>query len=132
MIKYLKKKSNILSVFFFGFSSGLPFYLLVSTLIAWLIQSGISKTNVGLFFWVTITYSLKFFWSPIIENIKIPILHLFFGRRRSWLLLSQIILIIFLFLLSECDPNKNFYPVLLISFFIGFFFIYTRYSDRSL
>ena len=121
MINHLKKNFNIVSVFFLGFSSGLPFYLLVSTLIAWLIQSGISKTNIGLFFWVTITYSLKFLWSPIIENVKIPFLSKCFGRRRSWLLLSQATIIIFLLLLSKCDPSENFFLVLIISFFIGFF-----------
>lgn len=121
MYKHLKDNFDFLTIFFLGFSSGLPFYLLVSTLSAWLVQSNISKTDIGIFFWVTITYSLKFLWSPLLETIKIPLIGNKMGRRKSWMFSSQIVLICLLIVLSKCNPKENLSIFMMFSFFIGFF-----------
>lgn len=71
-----------------GFSSGLPYLLVFSTLSAWLREAGIVRTNIGLLSYIALAYSLKFLWAPIIDRRDVPFLSRF-GRRRGWMLLSQ-------------------------------------------
>src|SRR5688572_17227573 len=87
-----------------GFASGLPLLLTLSTLSYWLSKVGVDKTTIGLFALVGTPYTFKFLWSPIIDQLKLPILHPLLGRRRSWLLLSQILLALAIFLMGLTDP----------------------------
>ena len=80
---------RVLSMLFLGFSSGLPFGVLAEPLTAWLSDAGVQKTEIGLFALVSIPYSLKFLWAPIMDRVSLPILTRVFGRRRSWVLLTQ-------------------------------------------
>lgn len=73
-----------------GFASGLPLYLLIQLIPAWLRIEGVSLTAIGFFTMVTYPYTLKFLWSPILERYAIPP----FGRRRGWMLLTQVVLIL--------------------------------------
>ena len=73
-----------------GFAAGLPFLLVFSTLSAWLTEAGVSRTAIGLFSWVGITYSIKVLWSPVVDRLELPLLHRLLGRRRSWILLAQL------------------------------------------
>jgi MFS transporter, PAT family, beta-lactamase induction signal transducer AmpG len=73
-----------------GFSAGLPFLLVFSTLSAWLTEAGVSRTAIGLFSWVGVTYSIKVLWSPVVDRLALPLLHRALGRRRSWILLAQL------------------------------------------
>ncbi len=75
---------------FFGFSAGLPFYLIFQTLSAWLRQEGIERSTIGMMAWVGLMYTIKVLWSPIVDRLKIPLLHAWLGRRRSWMLVAQI------------------------------------------
>lgn len=72
-----------------GFSSGLPFLLVFSTLSAWLREAGISRTEIGMLSWVALAYSLKFLWAPIVDRYDVPVLARLLGRRRGWMALSQ-------------------------------------------
>lgn len=90
-----------------GFSCGIPLFLTASTLSLWLNQSGISYTKIGLISWVAFPYTIKFLWSPFIDRLRIPFLTKRLGRRRSWLLLSQIFLMGSIFALSQTDPAQN-------------------------
>ena len=101
------KHKNFFIVFGLSFSSGLPFLLLVSTLSAWLSESFISKTTIGLFSLATLPYALKFLWAPFIDQCSLPVLTRVLGRRRSWLLLSQVALMLSLLGLGNTDPNKT-------------------------
>lgn len=74
---------------FLGFSAGLPFLLVFSTLSAWLAQAGIERGTIGLLSWVGITYSIKFFWAPVVDRLRLPLLYAMLGRRRSWMLIAQ-------------------------------------------
>jgi PAT family beta-lactamase induction signal transducer AmpG len=74
---------------FLGFSSGLPFLLVFSTLTAWLREAEVSRTTIGFFAWVGITYSIKVFWAPVVDRLQLPGLSRL-GRRRSWILLGQL------------------------------------------
>src|SRR4249920_3462078 len=71
-----------------GFASGLPFPLVLTTLSARLRQAGIDRTTIGYFSLVGLAYSLKYFWSPIVDRMPLPLLQRL-GRRRSWMLLAQ-------------------------------------------
>jgi PAT family beta-lactamase induction signal transducer AmpG len=73
-----------------GFSSGLPFMLTAATLGYWLRDAGTSLTAIGFISWVGLAYSFKFLWSPIVDRVDVPFLGRF-GRRRGWMLLTQIL-----------------------------------------
>ena len=75
------------AVLFLGFSSGLPLALSGGTLQAWLTVEGVDIKTIGLFSLVGLPYTLKFFWSPVMDRFVVPIL----GRRRGWILLCQFV-----------------------------------------
>lgn len=102
-----------LIMFFFGFTSGLPFLLVGGTLSAWLKESSVSLEMIGLISYATLTYSLKFLWSPFVDQAKLPIIHKL-GQRRSWLLLAQILLCISLLAMSFISPHA----LMLFVFFV--------------
>lgn len=93
-----------LTMFFFGFTSGLPFLLVGGTLSAWLKESQVSLEMIGLISYATLTYSLKFLWSPLVDQLKIPLLSKL-GQRRSWLLAAQSLLCASLIAMSLISPQ---------------------------
>src|SRR5580658_3991257 len=100
-------KRRVLVVLLLGFSSGLPLVLIGSTLQAWMTQSGIDVRTIGLFAAVGIPYSIKFLWAPLADALDIPVLSPLLGRRRGWLLFTQIWLIVAIALLGLCDPTVS-------------------------
>ena len=89
---------------FLGFSAGLPFMLVFSTLSAWLREVGIERATIGMLSWVGIVYSVKFFWAPVVDRLRIPVLTRVLGKRRSWMLLAQCGLVAGLLALATRDP----------------------------
>src|SRR5689334_24004977 len=87
----------------FGFSSGLPFSLLVGTLTAWLGEVGVKLATIGIFSWIGLAYSFKFLWSPVVDRLHLPVLERI-GRRKSWIALGQAIIAISLASLALTDP----------------------------
>ncbi|MGH8290374.1 MAG: AmpG family muropeptide MFS transporter [Steroidobacteraceae bacterium] len=83
------RQPRMLAMVLLGFSSGLPFYLVLQTPTAWMRQTHIALTLIGMFSSVTIPYSLKFLWAPIVDRVQLPLLHRLLGRRRAWMLLAQ-------------------------------------------
>lgn len=79
----------VIALFLLGFSSGLPFMLVGGTLIARLADVGVKTATIGFFSWISLSYSIKVFWAPVIDQLRLPILHRLLGQRRSWLLLAQ-------------------------------------------
>lgn len=108
-------------IFALGFSSGVPFLLILSTLHVWLVEQGISKMQIGLFAWVTVAYTFKFILAPLLDVIRMPILENYMGRRRSWLLASQIMLILSLMALGFTNPQHNIMATVIAAFFVGVF-----------
>ena len=90
-----------------GFAAGLPFLLVFSTLSAWLTEAGVSRTAIGLFGWVGITYSVKVLWSPVVDRLELPVLHRLLGRRRSWILLAQLLIAGGLLGMAATDPARE-------------------------
>ena len=76
-----------------GFSSGLPLLLVFTTLTVWLTEAGVDRTTIGIFAAVSTPYSFKFVWAPLIDLLRVPFLGRALGRRRSWMLLTQLGLI---------------------------------------
>ncbi len=98
---------RIFYIFLLGFSSGLPFWLTSGTLAFWLAESGSSNTAIGLFALVGVPYTFKFLWSPLVDRLPIPILTRLLGRRRGWMLLSQILLALAILMMSGIKPAEN-------------------------
>lgn len=99
---YLKKP--VLLMLSFGFSSGLPYLLVFATLSFWLREAGISRTEIGYMSWIALAYGVKWLWSPLIDNLSLPILGRLMGRRRSWMLLAQCGIIIGLIGMVSSNP----------------------------
>ena len=99
---YLDRR--VLSMWFLGFASGLPFGVLAEPLTAWLAESGVSKTEIGLFALVSLPYSLKFLTAPWIDRMPLPVLTRWLGRRRGWALLSQAVLLCAIAAMGFTDP----------------------------
>jgi MFS transporter, PAT family, beta-lactamase induction signal transducer AmpG len=95
----------VLIVLFLGFSAGLPLALSGSTLLVWMREAGIDLGVIGLFALVGTPYTIKFLWAPVVDALDVPLLGKLFGRRRGWLLLSQLFLMIAIALLGLCNPG---------------------------
>jgi len=98
---------RIIAMLFLGFSAGLPFLLVFSTLSAWLNDVNVSKTTIGFFSWIGIMYSIKVLWAPIVDRVGLPFLTKRLGQRRSWLLLAQTGIATGLLLLAFSTPEHN-------------------------
>jgi MFS transporter, PAT family, beta-lactamase induction signal transducer AmpG len=99
---YLQRR--VLIVLLLGFSSGLPLALSGSTLRFWMRESGIDLETIGLFALVGLPYTIKFVWAPLVDALDVPLLSAWLGRRRGWLILSQLALIVAIVLLGLCNP----------------------------
>lgn len=111
-----------LTLFFFGFTSGLPFLLVGGTLSAWLKESGVSLEDIGLMSLAGLAYSFKFLWSPAVDRIRLPFLGRHLGQRRSWLLAAQIVLALSLLLMASITPQGPilvFVGVIVLAAFAG-------------
>ncbi|MBL0339315.1 MAG: MFS transporter [Rhodospirillaceae bacterium] len=73
-----------------GISAGMPYFLLHGSLTAWLREGGVDRAMIGYISWVGVFYGVKVLWAPLVDQIKIPLLTRFLGKRRGWILLSQI------------------------------------------
>jgi len=115
---FFKKETIVMSGL--GFSAGLPIMLVFSTLSVWLVKAGVERSTVTLFSWAGFAYSFKFLWSPIVDKFNIPILKKI-GHRRSWLLLTQVLIFFSIILTSYSDPQKNLKLMALSVILIAFF-----------
>lgn len=95
-----------LSLLLLGFCAGLPYLLIFSNLGIWLREAGIDRGTVTMFSWAMLGYSFKFIWSPLIDTLPLPLLNRL-GKRRSWLLLSQVLIIIAITMIAMIEPSKS-------------------------
>ena len=105
---------------FLGFSAGLPLLLILGTLSFWLREAGIDRSTIGYLTWVGLIYAFKWMWAPLVDRLQIPLLTKLFGRRRSWLLFAQALIILGLVGMSTSDPklalNSIVWCALLVAF----------------
>ena len=102
---------RVAAMLFLGFSAGLPFFLVFQTFSAWLRQAGIERSTIGLLSYVGLVYSLKFLWAPIVDRVKLPVLHAALGRRRSWMLVAQVAVAVSLAFIAQGDPKAALTPM---------------------
>ena len=96
---------RVLIVLFLGFSAGLPLALSGSTLLVRMRESGVDLGTIGLFTLVGTPYTVKFLWGPLVDALDLPMLSRWLGRRRAWLLFSQLLLMLAIVVLGCCDPT---------------------------
>jgi PAT family beta-lactamase induction signal transducer AmpG len=112
---------QILLISFLGFMSGLPLLLTSSTLSVWLSEEGVTKATIGAFGLVALPYTFKFLWAPFFDYIKIPFLTKLLGRRRSFMMLMQILLAASLLALGFINPRAYPFLVALFALCVSFF-----------
>jgi PAT family beta-lactamase induction signal transducer AmpG len=107
----------LVTVGFLGFTSGVPLILTQSTLQAWMRSSGVDLKTIGLFALVGLPYTLKFLWSPLMDRFHPP----FLGRRRGWILLMFIAIMVLLAALAQSDPRAHLRTVAMLALAVAFF-----------
>jgi PAT family beta-lactamase induction signal transducer AmpG len=100
-------KPRVLIVLFLGFASGLPLALSTSTLAVWLTERNVDLATIGLFSLVGLPYTFKFIWAPLVDALDVPVLSRLLGRRRGWLIFTQILIVIAVVILGVSDPEKS-------------------------
>ncbi|ARO86581.1 AmpG family muropeptide MFS transporter [Nitrosospira lacus] len=98
---------RVLGMLSLGFSAGLPLLLVLGTLSFWLREAGIERSTIGHLSWIGLAYGFKWLWSPLVDRLSLPLLTRLLGRRRAWLLLSQIVIAIALAGMASTDPIEN-------------------------
>ena len=103
-----------------GFSAGLPLLLVLGTLSFWLREAGVDRTTIGYLSWVGLAYAFKWVWSPLVDRMPLPGLTRALGRRRSWLLLSQLLIMAGLVGMAFNDPLTSLHPVVWCALAVAF------------
>ncbi len=103
-----------------GFSAGLPLLLVLGTLSFRLREAGIDRSTIGFLSWVGLTYAFKWVWSPLVDRLPLPLLHRWLGRRRSWLLLAQSVVVAGLVGMALLDPQQALEPVVWCALLVAF------------
>jgi MFS transporter, PAT family, beta-lactamase induction signal transducer AmpG len=90
-----------------GFSAGLPFLLTAGTLSTWLREAGIDRTTIGFLSWIGFAYSFKVLWAPLIDQMPLPVLDKAMGRRRAWMLVAQLAIVVWLIGFAFSQPSPD-------------------------
>jgi len=100
-------KPKMLGMMSLGFASGLPYMLIYSELAFWMKKEGVDLSIIGFFAWIGLAYTLKVFWSPLVDRLKIPLLTRAMGQRRSWMLFAILGTIIGMLTIAASDPSES-------------------------
>ncbi len=112
-----------IALLFLGFSAGLPILLIFSTLSVWLREAGIARSAVTFFSWAALGYSFKFLWAPLVDLLPLPVLTRVLGRRRAWLLVAQLLIVMAIIWMALIDPagsQQNLTVMALAAVMLGF------------
>ena len=111
---------RVVGMLFLGFSSGLPLLLVLGTLSFWLREAGIDRSTIGHLSWVGLAYGFKWVWAPLVDRLSLPLLTRWLGRRRAWLLLSQVVIVLALLGMANTDPALSLQPTILFALAVAF------------
>ena len=103
-----------------GFSAGLPLLLVLGTLSFWLREAGVDRTTIGYLSWVGLAYAFKWVWAPLVDRLPLPLLTRALGRRRSWLLLAQTLVVLGLVGMAGNDPQQALTPLVWCALAVAF------------
>jgi PAT family beta-lactamase induction signal transducer AmpG len=98
---------RVMTMLFLGFSAGVPILLIFSTLGLWLNEAGVAKSTITYFSWAALGYSFKFVWAPLVDRLPLPVLTKTLGRRRAWMLVSQLAIMGAILLMASVDPKAG-------------------------
>jgi len=101
------KHPRVVTMLFFGISAGIPILLIFSSLSLWLREAGVERSVVTYFSWAALGYSFKFVWAPLVDKLPLPLLTNMLGRRRAWLLFSQMMVIVAICLMAFTNPTST-------------------------
>jgi PAT family beta-lactamase induction signal transducer AmpG len=104
----------------FGYSAGLPYLLVFSTLFVWMRESGVPVTTIGLFSWLALAYSFKFAWAPFIDAVDVPFLARRLGRKRAWLVVCQVLIALGLIGMGSNNPGGSLPLLAVCTFLVAF------------
>ena len=102
---YLDKR--LLWVFMLGCSSGFPWVLIGSNMSGWLKDAGLTRAAIGYFGSVFAVYAINFLWAPLVDRVKLPMLHAILGQRRSWIFFCQSIVLVSTLFIAGVNPAEN-------------------------
>ncbi len=108
---------KMLACVFLGFTSGMPLYVLISLVPAWLRSNDVNLATIGLFALIGLPYTWKFVWSPLMDRYKLP----FLGRRRGWAILTQLVLLLAIGVLGQFDPSISLQAIVAVVFVVALF-----------
>ena len=114
-------KPTVFAILFLGFSSGVPYGVLTGALSYWVSKVELSPSEISLLLAAGFPYTIKFLWSPIVDQVKLPILNKIFGQRRSWLILSQVLLAFSIAWLGFTSPTESYSETYMVAFLIALF-----------
>lgn len=98
---------RVVTMLLLGISAGVPLLLIFSSLSLWLREAGVDRSAVTYFSWAALGYSFKFVWAPLVNSLQIPFFTKLLGRRRSWLLLSQLMIMLAISMMAWVDPATD-------------------------
>ncbi|MCY3767901.1 MAG: MFS transporter [Gammaproteobacteria bacterium] len=107
---------RVITMLFLGFSAGLPLLLIFSSLSLWLREAGMDRAVVTFFSWAALGYSFKFVWAPLVDSLPLPILTRLLGRRRSWMIFAQGLVMVAIVLMSSLDPAAAGFSISYLAF----------------
>lgn len=110
----------MLAMLILGFASGLPLMMVFSKLSYWLRDVGIERSTIGFFYWITISYTLKPIWAPMVDRMPIPFLTAALGKRRSWMMVAILGTMIGLFIIAFSDPSQGLWLTLAGAFILSY------------
>ena len=108
-----------MTIFFFGIASGFPWVMIGSAMSGWLKDEGLSRSSIGLFGLIFACYTINFLWSPLADRVKIPLLSNKFGLRRSWIILTQSVIVVATLQLSQLNPQHQLHLLALVGLIIA-------------
>jgi len=108
---------KMLACIFLGFTSGMPLYVLISLVPAWLRSNHVDLATIGLFALIGLPYTWKFLWSPLMDRYKLP----FLGRRRGWALVTQLVLLLSIGVLGQFSPSTSLQVIVAVVFIVALF-----------
>jgi PAT family beta-lactamase induction signal transducer AmpG len=98
---------RVVTLLFLGFSAGIPLLLIFSSLSLWLREAGVERATVTYFSWAALGFSFKFVWAPLVDQVPVPLLTRWLGRRRGWILMGQLAIIMSIILMASVDPQSG-------------------------
>ena len=117
-LSYFKDR-RLLTIFFFGVASGFPWVMTGSAMSGWLKDAGMSRSSIGLFGLIFVAYSINFLWSPLVDRLRIPLLTIKFGQRRSWIIATQLVILMATIQMTQIDVANQLSLLALFGLFIA-------------